>query len=155
MAITDLKISTRPFGYPWGVPSVSCRQENIGPRVGLACIQAMMLYKRSHMSQAARPLPLSPETAEALAALGREVRDARLARKLRHVDLAKRAGISVATLKRLEKGDPTLALGRFLEVLTALSPSLLENVVRAVRSDATGDALRRKAMGERSRREDF
>lgn len=115
----------------------------------------MMLYKRSLMSQAARPLPLSPETAEALAALGREVRDARLARKLRHVDLAKRAGISVATLKRLEKGDPTLALGRFLEVLTALSPSLLENVVRAVRSDATGDALRRKAMGERSRRENF
>jgi transcriptional regulator with XRE-family HTH domain len=107
------------------------------------------------MNSSARPLPLSPETAEALVVLGREIRDARLARKLRLDDLSKRAGISVATLKRLEKGDPTLAIGRFLEVLTALSPSLLDGVVRAVRADATGDALRRKAMGERSRRDEF
>jgi len=88
-------------------------------------------------------------------ALGRDIRDARLARRLRLDDLAKRAGISVATLKRLEKGDPTLAIGIFLEVLTALSPSLLDGVVQAVRADATGDVLRRKAMGERSRREEF
>lgn len=114
-----------------------------------------MVYKSSYMNSFVRPLPLSPETAEALVALGREVRDARLARKLRLDDLAKRAGISVATLKRLEKGDPRLAIGRFLEVLTALSPSLLADVVGAVREDATGDALRRKAMGERSRRDEF
>lgn len=107
------------------------------------------------MNHDARPLPLSPETTEALTLLGAEIRDARLARKLRLEDLAKRAGISVATLKRLEKGDPTLAMGRFLEVLTALSPSLLDGVVQAVRKDAAGDALRRRAMGERSRREDF
>lgn len=107
------------------------------------------------MSQRTRPLPMSPETVEALADLGRAIRDARLARKLRHEDLASRAGISVATLKRLERGDPTLALGRFLEVLTALSPSLLADLVGTVRADPTGDALRRKAMGERSRREDF
>ncbi len=107
------------------------------------------------MSQRARPLPMSPETVEALTDLGRAIRDARLARKLRHEDLASRAGISVATLKRLERGDPTLALGRFLEVLTALSPSLLADLVRTVRADPAGDALRRKAMGERSRREGF
>jgi len=107
------------------------------------------------MNHDARPLPLSPETTAALTLLGAEIRDARLARKLRLEDLAKRAGISVATLKRLEKGDPTLAMGRFLEVLTALSPSLLDGVVQAVRKDAAGDALRRRAMGERSRREDF
>lgn len=98
---------------------------------------------------------MSPETADALAVLGREVRDARLARRLRHEDLASRAGISVATLKRLERGDPTLALGRFLEVLTALSPALLEGVLKAVREDPAGEALRRRAMGERSRPEDF
>lgn len=107
------------------------------------------------MSLRARPLPLSPETAETLAALGRAIRDARLARKLRHEDLATRAGISVATLKRLERGDPTLALGRFLEVLVTLSPILLQAVLAAVRNDPAGDALRRKAMGERSRREEF
>ena len=98
---------------------------------------------------------MSPETVQALTDLGRAIRDARLARKLRHEDLASRAGISVATLKRLERGDPTLALGRFLEVLTTLSPPLLADLVRTVRADPTGDALRRKAMGERSRREDF
>lgn len=114
-----------------------------------------MVYKSAYMNSIPRSLPLSPETADALLALGRDIRDARLARKLRLNDLAKRAGISVATLKRLEKGDPTLAIGRFLEVLTALSPSLLDGVVKAVRADATGDALRRKAMGERSRREEF
>lgn len=107
------------------------------------------------MNLRARPLPMSPETAEALTDLGRAVRDARLARKLRHEDLASRAGISVATLKRLERGDPTLAVGRFLEVLTVLSPSLLADLVKTVLADPTGDALRRKAMGARSRREDF
>jgi len=107
------------------------------------------------MTPSARPLPMSPETAAALTDIGRAIRDARLARKLRHEDLASRAGISVATLKRLERGEPTLALGRFLEVLTALSPSLLANLVGTVRADPTGDALRRKAMGQRSRREDF
>jgi len=107
------------------------------------------------MSLSARPLPMSPETFDGLTAIGRAIRDARLARKLRHEDLASRAGISVATLKRLERGDPTLAVGRVLEVLTALSPTLLDGVVQAVRLDPTGDALRRKAMGDRSRREEF
>ncbi|WP_447586510.1 helix-turn-helix domain-containing protein [Pseudoxanthomonas mexicana] len=107
------------------------------------------------MSLSARPLPMSPETVQALTDLGRAIRDARLARKLRHEDLASRAGISIATLKRLERGDPTLALGRFLEVLTALSPALLADLVKTVSADPTGDALRRKAMGERSRREEF
>lgn len=107
------------------------------------------------MNHNPRPLPMSPETVEALTDLGRAIRDGRLARKLRHADLASRAGISVATLKRLECGEPTLAIGRFLEVLTALSPSLLVDLVKTVRADPTGDALRRKAMGGRSRREDF
>ena len=98
---------------------------------------------------------MSPETVQALTDLGRAIRDARLDRKLRHEDLASRAGISIATLKRLERGDPTLALGRFLEVLTALSPALLADLVKTVSADPTGDALRRKAMGERSRREEF
>ena len=107
------------------------------------------------MSLRVRPLPMSPETVEALTDLGRAIRDARLARRLRHQDLASRAGISVATLKRLERGDPTLAIGRVLEVLTALSPALLADLVGTVRADPAGDALRRKAMGERSKRDDF
>jgi transcriptional regulator with XRE-family HTH domain len=98
---------------------------------------------------------MSPETVEGLTDLGRAIRDARLARRLRHQDLASRAGISVATLKRLERGDPTLAIGRVLEVLTALSPTLLADLVETVRADPAGDALRRKAMGERSKRDDF
>ena len=119
------------------------------------CIRPSKCYKRPHMDTSPRPLPLSPEAAAALLMIGRDIRDARLARRLRHQDLAARAGISVRTLRRLEGGDPTIALGRFLEVLTALSPALTENVVQAVKADPTGDALRRRAMGSRSRREAF
>lgn len=107
------------------------------------------------MNPKSRPLPMSPETVEGLTDLGRAIRDARLARRLRQKDLSSRVGISVATLKRLERGDPTLAIGRVLEVLTTLSPDLLADLVGTVRADPAGDSLRRKAKGERSKRDDF
>lgn len=58
--------------------------------------------------------------AEALARLGRNIAVARTRRRLRQRDLAKKAGISIVTLGRVEKGSPTTAVAAYLAVLWAL-----------------------------------
>lgn len=51
--------------------------------------------------------------------LGRRIAQQRIQKNITQVDLAKRSGIGVATLQRLEKGEGS-SLGVFIRVLTAL-----------------------------------
>ena len=53
--------------------------------------------------------------------LGSQVKRSRLARKITQELVAERSRISVSTMKRIENGDPSVALGSFLMVLHALS----------------------------------
>lgn len=103
------------------------------------------------MTRTHRLLPLGFDARNALPELGAAIRDARLARKLRQRDLAMRAAVGVSTIKRIEAGDPRVAVGRVLEVLACLSPGFVEALIEAAKADPSGDVLRRTRMGERVR----
>ena len=57
---------------------------------------------------------------EALIRLGRNIRTARLRRRLTRQDLAGRIGISRQVLAQIEKGKPTTAIAAYLGALWAL-----------------------------------
>ncbi len=64
--------------------------------------------------------PLPAPAVRALARLGEDLSRARRRRSLSQASVAERAGLSVATLKRLEKGDPGVGLEHLARVLHLL-----------------------------------
>lgn len=58
----------------------------------------------------------APQTLDVAVVLGLEVARARRARRWTAAQLADRAGVSVTTLRKVEQGDPTVALGIAFEV---------------------------------------
>jgi transcriptional regulator with XRE-family HTH domain len=67
-----------------------------------------------------QPHTFSRATLEVARLLGLEIARTRRARRWTAADLAERAGISVVTLRKVERGDPTVALGTAFEVATLL-----------------------------------
>ncbi len=59
----------------------------------------------------------APSVTRAIAQLGEDVSRARRRRRLSRASLAERSGVSEATLKRLEKGDGSVALENFARAL--------------------------------------
>lgn len=82
--------------------------------------------------------PSFPSVLRQLNALGERLRLARLRRKLSTELFAERMGVSRETLRRLEKGDPTIAMGTYMRALRVLG---LEQDIDAVARD---DELGRK-----------
>ena len=76
----------------------------------------------------------------ALVDLGRNIKQARLARRLAMLDLAERAGVSEKTIQRLERGDAGVGIGKLAGVLAALGePDALAEILRIeVRSGNCG-----------------
>ena len=70
--------------------------------------------------------PFSQYSLDALALLGQLVRESRHAKAMTSTDLASRAGISRALLKRIERGDPGCSIGVVFEVATICGVSLFE-----------------------------
>jgi transcriptional regulator with XRE-family HTH domain len=64
----------------------------------------------------ARVKPVSPYVKDAARLLGEQIRLARRSRGWTQQDLADRAGITVPTLRRIERGDLGVALGTAFEV---------------------------------------
>ncbi len=60
---------------------------------------------------------LLPKQARLLEEVGKNLRLARLRRKLSAEQVAERAGISQSILQKVEKGDPSTAVGNVLQVL--------------------------------------
>ena len=67
---------------------------------------------------------LSPMTRDAVAVVGQLVASERRRQGRTAADLAARAGISRDTLHRVERGDPTVAVGTALELLVLLGVPL-------------------------------
>jgi transcriptional regulator with XRE-family HTH domain len=63
---------------------------------------------------------ISEEQQDALTALGRRLRAARLARNEPQALLAARIGISVPTLRAMEQGAPTVQIGCWVQALWVL-----------------------------------
>lgn len=67
----------------------------------------------------------SPQTLDAARVLGLEIARARRERRWTLNELAERAGISPLTLRNVERGAPTVAIGIVFELLTILGIDLL------------------------------
>lgn len=80
-----------------------------------------------------------PQTQEILRQMGEQIKLARLRRKLSSELVAERAGISRATLWNVEKGSPSVAIGKYASVLHALN-----NMDRDLLLIAKDDELGRK-----------
>ncbi|GAA1872662.1 helix-turn-helix domain-containing protein [Myceligenerans crystallogenes] len=81
----------------------------------------------------------SPATRHAVAVLGAQIAAARRARRWTAAELAERAGISTFTLRNVEKGEPTVAIGICFELATMLAIPLFgvpATELAAVRSAA-------------------
>lgn len=65
---------------------------------------------------------LRPELATETKNLGLKLARLRMARGIKQVDAALRAGLSRNTAYRLERGDPGLAFGQILRYLDAIAP---------------------------------
>ena len=81
---------------------------------------------------------LFPKTEAVLKELSENIRLARLRRNITAKLEAERAGISIATLSKIESGSPAVAMGNYMQVLFTLG---LEQDVRKVAFD---DELSRK-----------
>lgn len=73
---------------------------------------------------------------EALALFGQTIRMTRLEQRFTAADLANRAGISRGLLRRIEKGDPSCAIGSVFEVAAILGLPLVEPEARDLGSHA-------------------
>lgn len=84
-------------------------------------------------------LPASPSLQRPLDALGLRLRLARERRKLGTELFAERLGVSRETLRRMEKGDATIAMGTFMKALRVLG--LDKDIDKLAADDALGRKL--------------
>lgn len=81
-----------------------------------------------------------PETLEILMKMGEQIKLARLRRNL-SVDLtSERAGVSRATLWKVENGDPSVAIGIYASVLHALN-NMDKDLLLVAKDDPLGRTL--------------
>ena len=81
-----------------------------------------------------------PGTEEILRGMGERIKLARLRRSLSAELVAERAGISRASLWKVEKGDPSVAMGIYAAVLHALN-NMDADLLLIAKDDALGREL--------------
>ncbi len=93
------------------------------------------------------PLPV----ARALRKLGRDIRDARLRRRIPTAIMAERASISRTTLSKVEKGDAGVSLGNYATVLFVLGLTDRLAALADVTTDSRGLELEEENLPQRIR----
>ena len=81
-----------------------------------------------------------PDTEKILGTMGEQIKLARLRRSLSAELVAERAGISRASLWKVEKGDPSVAMGIYAAVLHALN-NLDKDLLLVAKDDELGRQL--------------
>lgn len=94
------------------------------------------------------PIPVS----RALRKLGRDIRDARLRRRIPAAVLAARASISRTTLVKVEKGTPGVSIGIYVTLLFVLGMIDRLAELADIRHDERGLALEEERLPKRIRR---
>lgn len=74
-----------------------------------------------------RPVLVSRAAQSAITVLGQRIAMARRERRWTAAELAQRAQLSLDTLRRIERGEPTVAIGSFFEVATLLGVELWDS----------------------------
>ena len=82
-----------------------------------------------------REINLMPDTQQALAKMGENIRKARLRRNLNAEDIAEQANISTDTLSSIEKGAATVSIGAYAAVLAVLE---LDKDIQLIALDEEG-----------------
>ena len=100
------------------------------------------------MSATAR---LSRPALDAAQLLGLQVAQARRERRWPATDLAERAGISPMTLRKVERGDPSVSIGTVFEVATIVGIPLFAPDQRTVQSAIVAATDRLALLPERVR----
>lgn len=101
----------------------------------------------------ARARTLLPETEDALAILGMQVAAGRRRRGWTEAELAERVGVSAKTLRKVEAGDPTVALGTAFEAAALVGVPLFTEADRLAES-RDREAHRLAVLPGRVRRDD-
>ncbi len=89
--------------------------------------------------------------ADSVAKLGQDIATARVRRQLREEDLARKAGITRTTLRRVEAGALGTGIGAYVAVLWALGLDGDLAAVAAPEGDLEGQTLEAARRGERVR----
>jgi transcriptional regulator with XRE-family HTH domain len=96
-----------------------------------------------------RVTPLYPVSAKEMKALGQRLRDARLRRRFSMETVCVRANLSRPTLYKIENGDPSVAIGFYIQVLRVLG--LLEDLSLIAKEDELGRRLQDESLPQRRR----
>lgn len=83
---------------------------------------------------------IMPDTENVLKTMGEQIKMARLRRKLSATLVAQRAGISRSTLWKVEKGNPSVAIGIYAAVLHALN-NMDKDLLKIAGDDELGRKL--------------
>ena len=93
---------------------------------------------------------IMPQTQEILAAMGEQIKLARLRRRISAELAAERAGISRATLWAVEKGSPSVAIGIYAAVLHSLN-GMDKELLQIAKDDELGRKLQDLELPVRKR----
>ena len=80
--------------------------------------------------------PILPQAKKTLEMFGENIKLARLRRKLSMEQVAERAGISRSTLVKIEKGDDSVSMGSYFQVLFVMR--LDKDFLEVARDDVLG-----------------
>jgi transcriptional regulator with XRE-family HTH domain len=72
----------------------------------------------------ARDRTYSPQALDAARVLGLQIAEGRRKRRWTQAELSDRAGISIVTLRNVERGEPTVAVGVMFELATLVGVEL-------------------------------
>jgi hypothetical protein len=95
-------------------------------------------------------LPTSVQ--DALKQLGRDIRLARIRRRLPMADMAAKCVVSVPTLRKVELGDPSVGIAPVAAVLWALG--MEQRLATLLRTDIVGETLEARRRPKTARREE-
>lgn len=106
--------------------------------------------KREKKQRKRNKVAIMPETERNLAIMGEQIKLARMRRHYPVQVIADRAGISRATLWKVEKGDPGVAIGIYAKVLKAIG--LGNDITLLARNDELGHIIQDSELkGKRMR----
>ncbi|MCW7556093.1 helix-turn-helix domain-containing protein [Endozoicomonas gorgoniicola] len=81
-----------------------------------------------------------PKNKEVLSIFGENIKLARKRRKYTQTQISERTGLSRVTIRKIERGDPTVSIGHYVMVLTVLN--LVSDLANVARDDELGQKLR-------------
>ncbi|WP_026362472.1 helix-turn-helix domain-containing protein [Geopsychrobacter electrodiphilus] len=96
-----------------------------------------------------KTLHIYPGSLKEVESLGLRLKDARLRRRFSMEVVCARADISRPTLSKIEKGDPSVAFGHYVQVLRVLG--LLADLAQIANEDVLGRRLQDEALPHRQR----